>query len=90
MPPCCHAVTVHPASTALLLLGYAMALPVLARFGRVLRGRHRMALFGHQIGMLLAASGWMLNRQTVLALLHLLWAITARMLAARFAPAARR
>lgn len=74
---------VHPASTALLLLGYALALPALARTGRVLRTGNRLALFGHQVGILLATVGWLLQRHTMIALLHLVWVVAVRFLAGR-------
>lgn len=73
----------HPGSTALFLIGYGFSLPVLFRLRDVLGSGNRLALFGHQVGMLLAALGWMLRGQVGIALVHFTWLIVARVLSAR-------
>jgi hypothetical protein len=64
---------VHPISTALFLLGYGLALPIGARLQAVVAGRHRLAMWGHQLGILIAALGWALRGGLAMAALHLAW-----------------
>lgn len=73
----------HPASTALFLIGYGFSLPVLFRMVAVLRSGNRLALYGHQVGMLMAALGWLLRGQVGVAGLHLVWMIAVRLLSLR-------
>lgn len=68
----------HPASTALFVLGYALALPIGFRLGRVVNGRQRLAFTGHQLGMVMAAGGWFLRGSTAIAVGHVLWLIGTR------------
>lgn len=73
----------HPASTALFLIGYGFSLPVLLRVVTVLRSGNRLALYGHQVGMFLAALGWLLRGQVGVAGLHLVWMIVLRLVSLR-------
>lgn len=68
----------HPASTALLILGYALAVPIGFRLGTVISDRQRLAFTGHQVGMALAAGGWILRGSTAIAVGHVLWLIGTR------------
>ncbi len=79
----CHPGRVHPASTALFLIGYGFSLPVLLRIVTVLRSGNRLALYGHQVGMLMAGLGWLLRGQVGVAGLHLVWMIAVRLLSLR-------
>ena len=63
----------HPLSTALLLIGYGLCLPIGARLSAVVRKQHRIALFGHQLGALIVAAGWLLAGRTIIALAHVVW-----------------
>lgn len=68
-----HNDPVHPLSTALLLIGYGLVLPIGAKLPSVVHSRHRIALLGHQLGLLIAAGGWLLAGRTIVALAHALW-----------------
>jgi len=69
---------VAPVSVPLLLLGYALALPIGMKLGKVVAQQHRLALLGHQVGILLAVAGWVVRGSPVLAAVHVLWLIGAR------------
>ena len=64
---------VHPLATALLLLGYGLALPIAARLSTVVAKGNRLAIWGHQLGMLVAALGWLFRGQVLVAAAHGLW-----------------
>lgn len=63
----------HPLSTALFLLGYSLAIPIATRLPAVVAGQQRLAMWGHQAGVLLAALGWLLRGQVLVATIHALW-----------------
>jgi hypothetical protein len=69
---------VHPLSTALLLIGYGLSLPIGTRLSTVVRNQHRVALIGHQLGLLIVAGGWLLAGRTIVALAHALWFVLVR------------
>lgn len=68
----------HPISTVLFLIGYALALPIAFRLGRVVSQQHRLALTGHQAGMTIAAIGWLVRGRVPMAVAHLVWIIAVR------------
>jgi hypothetical protein len=68
---------VHPLSTALFLLGYALAVPIVSRLPGIIARQQRLAMWGHQLGVLLAASGWLLRGQVAVALIHGVWLVVA-------------
>lgn len=68
----------HPVTTALFLLGYGLALPVGARLSVVVREQNRLALAGHQIGVIVALLGWGLRSSWAMVVLHGLWLVGAR------------
>jgi hypothetical protein len=49
---------VHPLSTALLLVGYGLALPLAGRLPAIVQQQQRLAMAGHQAGMMVAMIGW--------------------------------
>lgn len=63
----------HPVSTALFLLGYGLAIPIGTKMGAVVAGQNRLAIWGHHIGLLIAAAGWLLRGQVLVAAAHGLW-----------------
>ena len=63
----------HPISTALFVVGYALALPIAGRLPTVVAGQNRLAVWGHQLGLLIAAFGWVLRGGVLVAVLHLAW-----------------
>lgn len=67
----------HPLSTALFLLGYSLALPIGSRLPSVVAGQNRLAMWGHQTGVLLAGVGWLLRGQILMAVVHAAWLIGA-------------
>jgi hypothetical protein len=69
---------VHPVSTALFILGYGLALPIGMKLGRMVAQQHRMALLGHQVGVILALLGWLLRGDLLLAAVHGVWLVGAR------------
>lgn len=71
---CC---SVHPLSTALFLLGYGLALPIAARLATVVERQQRLAMWGHQAGVLLATLGWVLRGQILVAAIHVVWLLGA-------------
>jgi hypothetical protein len=73
-----HTEAVHPLSTALLLIGYGLSLPIGTKLSTVVRNQHRVALIGYQLGLLIAAGGWLLAGRTVVALAHALWFVLVR------------
>ncbi len=73
-----HTGGVAPVSVPLLLLGYALALPIGMKLNKVVAQQHRLALLGHQIGIVLAVAGWAVRGRPVMAFLHVLWLLGAR------------
>lgn len=67
-----------PVSVPLLLLGYALALPIGMKLGRVMAQQHRLALLGHQVGILLAGAGWAVRGRPFMVGFHLLWLVGVR------------
>lgn len=63
----------HPLSTALFLLGYALAIPVAMRMPTVVARQNRLGLFGHQAGMMVAGLGWLLRGQILVTVAHGIW-----------------
>ncbi len=68
----------HPVSTLLLVIGYGLALPVALRAGSIPPRLRRLGLAGHQIGMIIAALGWAVRSNVILAVAHLVWALVAK------------
>jgi hypothetical protein len=64
---------VHPISTALFLVGYGLALPIASRLPTVVANQVRLAIWGHQLGMLIAALGWVMRGGILVAVIHLAW-----------------
>ncbi|MEL7155103.1 MAG: hypothetical protein AAFN30_00735 [Actinomycetota bacterium] len=69
----------HPVSTALFIVGYALSLPIAFRMGAVAAGQHRAAFAGHQIGVVVALVGWIITGRVVMAVVHGLWLLGARL-----------
>lgn len=65
-------------SAAFFLLGYGLALPIGMRLPRVAAEQNRLALAGHQVGVLLALVGWAFRDSLALAVFHGLWLIVAK------------
>lgn len=62
----------------LFLLGYGLALPLASRLTAIVSGQQRLAFAGHQVGVVIALLGWMVRGSFVMAVLHLIWVIAAR------------
>ncbi len=67
----------HPLSTALFLLGYALAIPIAGRLPAVVARQQRLAIWGHQFGVLLAAAGWLMRGQVMVTAVHVVWLVIA-------------
>ncbi|MFV0258601.1 MAG: hypothetical protein ACK5PP_09170 [Acidimicrobiales bacterium] len=67
----------HPLTTALFILGYALALPIGMRLGDLAERGQRAALAGHQFGVIVAGLGWALSGRFLMAVLHGAWAVAA-------------
>ena len=63
----------HPISTALFLVGYGLALPIASRLATVVADQNRLAIWGHQLGVLIATAGWALRGAVAVAVVHLAW-----------------
>lgn len=74
----------HPVSAALLLLGYAIALPIAFRIGRIISTQNRIGLLGHQFGVMVAAIGWAVRGSYPVAAAHIGWLVVARIAFALF------
>lgn len=68
----------HPVSTAFFLLGYGLSLPIATRLASIVASQQRLGLWGHQVGMLMAATGWILRGQALVMVGHLVWMIIAQ------------
>lgn len=69
----------HPLTTILFLLGYALALPVAARMPQVVAQQHRLALTGHQVGVATATLGWLVRGSIVIVVIHVAWMVGVRL-----------
>ncbi len=69
----------HPVSTALFILGYALALPIAFRMSAVVARQHRTALAGHQIGVVIALLGWLLTGRIWMVIVHAVWLLISRL-----------
>ncbi|MFW2381771.1 MAG: hypothetical protein ACN4GZ_08450 [Acidimicrobiales bacterium] len=67
----------NPIGIALLLVGYGLVIPVATKMNRVVRSQNRLALTGHQFGILIVCLGWMVGGRVPLVWIHLLWAVVA-------------
>lgn len=63
----------HPISTALFILGYALALPIAAKMSTVVERQARLGLLGHQLGIMIALLGWLMRGSIFVAIAHGLW-----------------
>lgn len=68
----------HPVSTALFLLGYGLGLPIAARLPRIVAAHQRLAFAGHQLGIGVALLGWVISGRVIMALIHGVWLVAAR------------
>lgn len=68
----------HPVSTLLFLVGYALVLPIALRRAKLDPSHLRLALSGHQLGLFLAGVGWLMSGRPWVAAAHLGWAVAAR------------
>lgn len=69
----------HPLSTVLFIAGYGLALPLAGRLGTIVAGQQRLAFAGHQIGVVVALLGWLVRGSFVMATLHAVWVVGARL-----------
>ncbi len=65
----------HPISTLLLILGYALAMPIAVRLASVRPRLVGLAIGGYQVGVIVAGLGWLLRGFRLVALAHLVWAL---------------
>ncbi len=63
----------NPIATVLFLVGYGLALPIAPRLPTVVAGQHRLAMWGHQLGVMIAALGWALRGRLTVAAIHFAW-----------------
>ncbi len=63
----------HPISTALFLVGYGLALPIAVKLSSVVAEQNRLAIWGHQLGLLIVTIGWVLRGAIAVAVIHLAW-----------------
>ncbi len=68
----------HPLSTALILLGSALWLPIAVKFSGVVRTGNRMAFIGNQAGVLIAMAGWLVSGRVWVAAVHAIWFAAAQ------------
>lgn len=68
----------HPLSTALFVLGYGLALPIIAKLTVLKAKRSRVGIFGHQIGITIAMVAWAVRGRPTMVVLHLVWMIAVR------------
>lgn len=68
----------YPVTATLLLLGYALALPIGMKLPQVVAQQNRLAMVGHQVGIVIAGVGWLLKESVGLAVVHGLWLVGAR------------
>lgn len=70
---------VYPVTATLLLLGYALALPIGMKLPQVVAQQNRLAMIGHQLGVVIAGIGWLLKESVALAVVHVIWLAGARL-----------
>jgi hypothetical protein len=76
-------------STALFLLGYALAIPITLKMSVVVERQNRLALVGHQAGIMIATLGWILRGAIFVAVGHVLWLFIAYAWFTNFGPGRR-
>lgn len=67
----------NPLALLLVMLGYSLAIPIGSKLPEVIRTKNKLALTGHQIGVIIAGGGWLLGARTALAWVHLIWLLVA-------------
>ncbi len=67
----------NPIGIALLLVGYALVVPIATKMRRVVESQNRLALSGHQLGIVLVCLGWAVGGRVQMIWIHLLWAVVA-------------
>gem|GEM_PF-6448044 len=65
----------HPISTALMLVGYFLAVPIITRIFIVVKQQQRIVLAAHQLGIILATAGWILKGNYPIAAIHIIWMV---------------
>jgi hypothetical protein len=65
-------------SFVLCLFAYPPFLLTLARWRDIVRGRARLAALGHQVAGWVLVAGWLAAGQPVIAAVHLVWVVVAR------------
>ncbi len=65
----------HPLSTALFILGYALLLPIAFKMSTVVERQNRLALYGHQIGVVIVILGWAFRGAVFVAIGHGVWLV---------------
>lgn len=68
----------HPLSTALFILGYGLALPIVARLTQMKATQNRLGILGHQVGMSIALLAWATKGRPLMVVIHLAWIIAVR------------
>ncbi len=68
---------VNPIGIALLLVGYGLVVPIASKIRTVVTSQNRVALAGHQVGILIVCVGWLVGGRAPLIWIHLLWAVIA-------------
>lgn len=68
----------HPLSTAVILLGSAIAVPIAFKFATVAKNGNRLAFAGHQTGVLVALLGWLLSGRISIGVGHAVWFAAAQ------------
>lgn len=66
-------------STVLFIAGYGLALPLAGRLSTIVTDRQRLAFAGHQVGVLIALLGWLVRGSIVMALVHVVWVVAAKL-----------
>ena len=65
-------------STLLFLIGYGLVVPIAAFRSRIKPKMLATAFGGHQLGLGIAALGWLLRSNVWVAAAHVAWAVVAR------------
>ncbi len=63
----------------LFLLGYSLAIPIGLRMVSIVAAQQRLAVIGHQVGVVFALVGWLLRGSVVIALIHVAWLVGVRL-----------
>lgn len=77
---------VHPLSTALFILGYALLLPIAFKMSTVVERQNRLALYGHQVGVLIVILGWAFRGAVFVAIGHAIWLVLVHLWFAHLGP----